>query len=134
MNAAEIIVNRLLENYGQVTLADLGLDRADEDELIWQFIGRIDLRKPLSVHSIDPKSIRRLKGLEHYRHASSSQRVTVKDYVRLLKAGKLSQNEMTIVVYDGHIIDGHHRAKAAVLAGVPLFYVDLSDLDADGSP
>jgi hypothetical protein len=129
-DVAESVVAHLLEGYEQVTLDQLGLSNANESELIWQFIGTQDLDTPLPVRIMQPEDIKKLRGMETYKHATADQRRLVRTYNQAITGGKMNPTELTIVVYQGQIVDGHHRAKAAVLANKPVYYVDLANLDA----
>ena len=116
-----------------VTLAQLDLDRADEGELLWQYVGNMDMHKPLEVHTLDPADIAALSAggrtlVASFKSASTLQRKIVAAYAAQLKAGTLTDLERIIVVYVDALVDGHHRAMAALKANKPLLCVDLSEL------
>jgi len=106
----------------------------DRDELIWEYIGNQDLDKPLEVRMMPTyKLMIQLLSQYHAEHIdeltsqlNGSRKQIIKDY---MKDPELSDN--IIVICDGRIVDGNHRALAAALKGVPIHYVDLNDLDQD---
>lgn len=106
----------------------------DRDELIWEYIGNQDLDKPLEVQMMPThKLMIQLLSQYHVEHIdeltsqlNSSRKQIIKDY---MKDPGLSDN--IIVICDGRIVDGNHRALAAALKGVPIHYVDLNDLDQE---
>ena len=106
----------------------------DRDELIWEYIGNQDLDKPLEVQMMPTyKLMIQLLSQYHVEHIDEltsqlkgSRKQILKDY---MKDPGLSDN--IIVICDGRIVDGNHRAVAAALKGVPIHYVDLNDLDQE---
>ena len=106
----------------------------DRDELIWEYIGNQDLDKPLEVQMMPThKLMIQLLSQYHAEHIDEltsqlkgSRKQIIKDY---MKDPGLSDN--IIVICDGRIVDGNHRALAAALKGVPIHYVDLNDLDQE---
>lgn len=105
----------------------------DEDELIWQYIGTGDLKTNLEVKRMIPQALKQM--LEMQYHVEDVEDILDRlepEQVETLDNYKQSNlsNEI-IVVYDGKIIDGNHRALAAALTNKPIKYVDLSDLDEE---
>ena len=54
----------------------------------------------------------------------------LKREIMALKTDRLTEAERTIVVYVDRLLDGHHRAVAAIKAKLPLLCVDVSELPA----
>jgi hypothetical protein len=103
----------------------------DDDELIWQYIGTNDLTSKLEIKRMIPGVLKQMLEIQYgvediedlLDRLEPEQVETLNNY----KNTDLS-NEI-IVVYDGKIVDGNHRALAASLMNTPIKYVDLSDLD-----
>lgn len=106
----------------------------EEDELLWQYVGNMELKNPLSVKTLSPQRIANIfeiqYGIDHIDdllgRLDSDQKKTLKHYK---KDPNLSNS--IIVVADGKIIDGNHRALAAASNNVSIKYVDLDDLDEE---
>ncbi len=103
----------------------------DQDELLWQFIGTGDLNTPLEIKRLIPQVLKQVLEIQ-YRvediedlldRLEPNQLETLNNY----KDSDLS-NEI-IVISDGEIVDGNHRALAAAFTNKSIKYVDLSDLD-----
>lgn len=103
----------------------------DENELLWQYIGTGDLKTNLDVKRMIPQVLKQMLEMQYkvedvediLDRLEPEQIETLDNY----KQSNLS-NEI-IVVYDGKVIDGNHRALAAALTNKPIKYVDLEDLD-----
>jgi hypothetical protein len=132
---AQDIVNKLLEaEPATTTLLELGITVQDEAELLWQFITMRDLKKPLTVRTIGPDELREVQvddeGLmDRFNNvASRRQCELVARYRAELEAGSMSDMERTLIFGQGMLLDGNHRAVAAILAGKPMLYVNIDDL------
>jgi hypothetical protein len=102
------------------------------DEGFWNYVSKSDLQSPLTVTTI-PKyklaiilqSQYRIEHLDELEDLmSQEQRDIVNQY---MADPNLSNN--IIVMSDGRIIDGNHRALAAALKGVSIQAVDISELN-----
>lgn len=119
----------------KTTLRQLGIADEPEDELIWQFIGTRDLDVPLDVTpaSMDDLADICVDGdtlLSMFKMATREQCQTVADYMARLKAESLSDAERTVVFNGDTLLNGYHRAVAAIKVGASLFAVDISKLPA----
>lgn len=103
----------------------------DQDELLWQFIGTGDLNKKLEIKRLIPQVLKNMLEIQY--HVDD-----VEDILDMLEPEQLeivndykntNLNDSVIVVYDGKIVDGNHRALASALSNKPIHYVDLSELD-----
>jgi len=107
-------------------------DYPDRDEIFWDYVGRSDLDKPLTVGSMPHYKLKILL-LSQYRAEHPDELVDLLDsdqkraLRRHLRDVDLSNN--IIVISGDRVVDGNHRALAAVLSGKPIKYVDLADLD-----
>ena len=117
------------------TLAQLyGGNYPDRDETFWDYVSQSELDKPLSVQTMQ-RHLVPIMLLSQYRAEhidditdmlDDEQQEIVQSYVNdPVLSSKI------IVVADNRIIDGNHRALAAAIKGVPINYVDLSDLDGE---
>ena len=102
----------------------------DHDELIWNFIGASDLDTPFTIQTIKPHMLNiYLTSQYHIEHIEElfdmmdeDQRETVEHY-----ENDPNLSNQIIVMSDGKIIDGNHRALAAVLSNRPIKYIDVSE-------
>lgn len=125
--------SEFLTESAQTTLNQLyGGDFPDRDELIWNFVGNQDFDVPLKVKLLsadrietmllDTYGVDELRDL--FRKMQPSQEATIEYY-----KNDPSLSSHTIIVNKRIIVDGNHRALAAAIKGVPINYVDLSELD-----
>ena len=112
-----------------ITLNDLGA--YSEQDIISELVGYKDLDIELPIYPITPEEMKLLKIwaadtylLDAFKHDSNKE--SKKIVSAYMKDGLLSDN--IIVVYVNNIIDGHHRAVAAIKTNVSLRKVDLNDL------
>jgi hypothetical protein len=105
----------------------------DQDELLWQFIGRGDLKSNLEVKRLIPIVLKQMLEIQY--RVDDVEDILDRlepEQVEILDNYKNSDlSNQIIVVHDGKIVDGNHRALAAALMNKPIKYVDLSDLDAE---
>lgn len=117
-----------------LTLDEIG-EEPDHDELIWNFVGRMDfVRQPFQVVTIDPvewferknsngESLQDIFG----EHAEGWQKRLVKRYRSLIRK---NQDIGYLVLHSGSkvVVDGQHRIVALALEGVRSYakVVDLS--------
>lgn len=103
----------------------------DEDELLWQYIGTGDLKTSLEIKRMIPQVLKQMLEMQY-------KVEDVEDILERLEPEQLEildsyrnsdLSNQIIVVHDGRIVDGNHRALAAALMNKPIKYVDLSDLD-----
>ena len=104
--------------------------RPDHDEMIWNYVGDSDFDTEFPIETINPtklglylKSQYRIEDLEElFDMMEEDQEILVNHY---MKEPNLS-NEI-IVMYDGRVIDGNHRALAAALTNKPIKYIDIGE-------
>ena len=104
--------------------------RPDHDEMIWNYVGDSDFDTEFPIETINPtklglylKSQYRIEDLEElFDMMEEDQEILVNHY---MKEPNLS-NEI-IVMYDGKVIDGNHRALAAALTNKPIRYIDVGE-------
>lgn len=59
-------------------------------------------------------------------------KVVVKSYADSMKQGKWAENGVTIIFDDGgHLLDGHHRMHAVILAGIPVRFLVCRGVQSD---
>ncbi len=114
-----------------VTLSDLyDGDYPDDDEMIWNFVGQMDFDIPFVVNTISPTKLKLyLTSQYHVEHIDElfdmmddDQRGIVDYY-----CNDSSLPNQIIVIADGRIIDGNHRAMAAALTNKPIKYIDVAE-------
>lgn len=104
--------------------------RPDHDEMIWNYVGDSDFDIEFPIETINPtklglylKSQYSVEDLEDlFDMMDEDQEILVNHY---MKEPNLS-NEI-IVMYDGKVIDGNHRALAAALTNKPIRYIDIGE-------
>lgn len=104
--------------------------RPDHDEMIWNYVGDSDFDIEFPIQKINPTMLRiylasqyRVEDLEElFDMMDEDQEILVNHY---MKEPNLS-NEI-IVMYDGKVIDGNHRALAAALTNKPIRYIDIGE-------
>ena len=104
----------------------------DHNELIWNYIGTSDLDTPFTIQTINPNKLNlyltsqyRIEHIEElFDMMDEDQRETVEHY-----ENDPNLSDQIIVMNDGRIIDGNHRALAAVLSNRPIKFVDIGEED-----
>lgn len=114
-----------------ITLRDLYNDgMPDRDENIWNYISPSDLDHPFEINVVRPQIIEFML-LQRYgvddiedlfNKMTEEQKELIDEYKN---SPDLSKN--IIVLSQDFIVDGNHRAVAAVLANKPLRYIDLTE-------
>lgn len=113
-----------------ITLADIYSEYPDHDEMIWNYVGDSDFDIPFTIQTINPNRLNiyltsqyRIEHVEElFDMMDEDQRETVEHY-----ENDPTLSNQIIVMSDGRIIDGNHRALAAVLANKPIKYIDVSE-------
>ena len=104
-------------------------DLPDRDEMIWDYIGNNEFDTPLNVEVI-PKHKLMITLLSQYRaeHIDEIYDLLTPDQEEIVDHYKSDPNlsNSVIIVSDGKIIDGNHRALAAALTNRSIKYVDLN--------
>lgn len=114
-----------------ITLEKLyGGEYPDRDEKFWNFISGSDLEKPLEVQTMQRHILQSMLlnqyGVEHVEELEDMLNDDQKEIIdHYLNSPNLSSE--VIVISDGQIIDGNHRALAAVLKGLPINYVSFDE-------
>lgn len=105
----------------------------DRDEQFWNSVSTADLTRQLEIGRLSPIVLRSVLETQ-YRVDSVEDLLDLLDsdqHALLERYRADPQLSNSVIVLDaGRIIDGNHRALAAVLNGVGLRYVDLADEDA----
>ena len=106
-----------------------GDDLPDRDEMIWDYIGSNEFDTPLIVE-VMPKHKLMITLLSQYRaeHIDEIYDLLAPDQEEIVDHYKADPNlsNSIIIVADGKIIDGNHRALAAALTNRSIKYVDLN--------
>jgi hypothetical protein len=104
-------------------------DLPDRDEIIWDYIGNNEFDIPLMVE-VMPKHKLMITLLSQYRaeHIDEIYDLLEPDQEEIVDHYKSDPNlsNSIIIVADGKIIDGNHRALAAALTNRSIKYVDLN--------
>lgn len=102
----------------------------DDRELIWNYVGKRDFDTPFEINILSKhKVLFALLGQYNAEHVDeivdklNPEQIEILDYYK--KQPNISDN--IIVMSDGKIVDGNHRALAAALMGKPIRYIDLND-------
>lgn len=104
----------------------------DRDEQFWEWVGVGDFNTPLAVRRMSLSLLRSMienqYRVDHYEELldrlDDDRRELLQRY-----ADNSNIGSSTIVTCNGRIIDGNHRALAAVISGSGINYVDLAELD-----
>jgi hypothetical protein len=114
-----------------ITLADI-YDGAypDDDEVIWNYVGDGDFDIPFTLQTIQPMTLDQILtmqyGVDHiedlYDKMQPEQIEIIDDY-----KNDSNLSHQVIVMNQDRIVDGNHRAVAAVLANKPIKYIDISE-------
>ena len=128
MKFKEFVKNTNIET---ITLNQLLDGEFDERELLAQFVGYVDLDKPLPIKEFSNEELKKLTNgetsiINAFKTATKDSKKLVNHYIKKLK--NLNKYDKIIIVYDNRIIDGFHRTMAALLSNIGLPYVDLADL------
>lgn len=102
----------------------------DSDELIWNFVGDSDFDIPFEVNIMRPMVLDQILCNQYgvddiedlFHKMQPEQEAIVLDY-----QNDPNLSNQIIVLHQDRIIDGNHRALAAVLANKPIKYIDVSE-------
>ncbi len=115
----------------KITLSDIYKNNyPDHDEVIWNYVGDSDFDIPFTIQTINPNKLNiyltSQYSIEHIEELfdmmDEDQKETVEHY-----ENDPTLSDQIIVMSDGRIIDGNHRALAAVLSNRPIKYIDVSE-------
>lgn len=116
---------------GKITLNQLYRDSYPEhDESIWNYVGTNDFDIPFTVETITPNKLSLLLTSQyHIEHIDELFDMMDEDQEEIVRHYMKEPNlsDEVLVMADGRIIDGHHRALAAVLTKRPIKYVDIAE-------
>ena len=117
----------------KITLQDLYKgDFPDRDETFWDYVRPDEFNTPLEIKTI-PKHKLQILLQSQYRveHLDELLDLMDEDQIEVLEKYKNDPNlsNKIIVISGDRIIDGNHRALSAAMKGVPIRYIDLSDLE-----
>jgi hypothetical protein len=121
------------EGAGSTTLAQLyNGNYPDRDETFWDYVSSSEFDTPLEIQTL-PKHKVMFMLLGQYRaeHIDDVTDMLDDDRMELVQSymNDPTLSSKVIVLSGDRIIDGNHRALAAALKGVPINYVDLTDLE-----
>ena len=131
---AEMRISELFEGVGNtISLSQLYQgDYPGRDELFWDYVNQSEIDTPLTVQRVQPYKLR-IMLLSQYRAEHIDEILDMIDDDRAELIAKYqndpSLSDKVIVLCDGRIIDGNHRALAAALSNKPINYIDLADLE-----
>jgi hypothetical protein len=119
----------------QTTLRQLyGGNYPDRDEEFWDYVSSSDFDKPLTIETMAKHKVL-IMLLSQYRaeHIDDITDMLDDDQQAIVQSytNDPALASKVIVVSDDRIIDGNHRALAAAIKGVPINYVDLSELEEE---
>ena len=105
-------------------------DFPDQHERIWDYVGKSDFDIPFTVETIGPQILEYILCStynvedvdELFDKMTSSQEEIISDYQH---DPNLSKH--IIVMSQDRIVDGNHRAVAAVLSKRPIKYIDVTE-------
>jgi len=104
-------------------------DLPDDREMIWNFVNRDDFNTPLEI-GVMPKYKLLITLLSQYRveHVDDITDMLDTEQKEIVEMYENDPNLSTsvIVVVDGKIVDGNHRALAAALTNQSIRYVELT--------
>lgn len=114
-----------------ITLADI-YDGAypDDDEVIWNYVGDSDFDIPFTVQTIQPIVLDQILTMQYgVDHIEDLYDIMQPEQIEIIDDYKNDSNlsHQVIVLNQDRIIDGNHRAVAAVLANKPIKYIDVSE-------
>lgn len=103
----------------------------DRDENFWNYVTNSELNTQHEIQTMKPYKLEiLLKGqyrIEHidelYDIMEPEQQEVVNDYMNS------NLSNQVIVIADNKIIDGNHRALAAVKSKQPIKFIDLDDIE-----
>jgi hypothetical protein len=106
-----------------------GGDMPDDHEMIWNFVNNDDFDTPLEIE-VMPKYKLLITLLSQYRveHIDEITDLLDSDQKEIVGMYENDPNLSTsvIVIADGKIVDGNHRALAAALTNRSIRYVELT--------
>jgi hypothetical protein len=129
MRAREFIT----ESVQATTLAKLyNGNYPDRDETFWDYVSTTEFDKPLLIQTL-PRHKVMMTLLSQYRaeHIDEITDMLDDDQQEIVQSytNDPALSSKVIVLSGDRIIDGNHRALAAAIKGVPINYIDLSDLE-----
>lgn len=131
---AEMRISELFESIANsISLKDLyNGEFPDRDELFWDYVRRNEIDVPLAIHQLPAYKLKIIL-LSQYRaeHIDEILDMIGDDRTELIAKyqNDPSLSNKVIVLCDGKIIDGNHRALAAALGNKSINYVDLAELE-----
>jgi GNAT superfamily N-acetyltransferase len=102
----------------------------DSDEHIWNYISPNDFNIPFTINTIQPMTLRNILEIQYgvddiedlFHKMQPEQEEIIQHYTN-----DSDLSNQIIILHKDRIIDGNHRALAAVLAKKPIRYVDVSE-------
>ncbi len=119
------LINLIEGSHQTATIEDI-MGYPDSDEMIWNFIGDADLEVPFEVRVIHSSVLGNMLEIQYgdidFDNLDEERREIVDGY----KADPELSNYV-IILADGVIVDGNHKALAAVENGVNIRYIDIAE-------
>ena len=103
----------------------------DSDELLWNFVGTDEFDTPMFIETISPAQIFELFKKQYGVNTMGElNKLLSKEQKAIVKSFMVRSNlsEEIIVICNGIVVDGNHRALAALFEKVPIKYVNLESL------
>ena len=102
----------------------------DRDEHIWNYVSHNDFNIPFTIHTIQPMVLRNILEIQYgvddiedlFHKIQPEQEEIIKQYTT-----HPNLHQEIIILNKDRVIDGNHRALAAVLAKKPIRYIDVSE-------
>ena len=104
----------------------------DRDDEFWDYVSPHEFDNPLTIQTLQRHNVMiTLLGQYRVEHIDEITDMLDDDQQAIVQSymNDPALASKVIVVADGRIIDGNHRALAAAIKGVPINYVDLADLE-----
>lgn len=106
-------------------------DTPDSNELLWNFIGFEDFDSPLTIHTLNYSDIFKMfqdkHGIKKVSDLNALLSRSQKALVKKLQS-KRDLAEDIIIICNGVVVDGNHRALATLLNQSTIRYVNLEEL------
>lgn len=115
----------------QITLRQLYQGQfPNDDEMIWNYVSDSDFDTPFTVDTINPVKLSlfltsqyQVEHIDELFDMMDDEQREIIDHYR----NSSSLADQVIVMADGRIVDGNHRALAAVLTKTPIKYIDIHE-------
>ena len=106
----------------------------DDNEIIWNFVGSGDFDIPFEIKTISPDKLEiLLRSRYKVKHIDDLFGMMNKQQKRIIKNYEKDPllSQQLIICSGGIIIDGNHRALAAVLTNRSIKYIDVAESESE---